>query len=80
LISDSISKPIIYKNDDPVLGEIRQPLDIIPAVVIKPFDPLVLVPQGKNADFSFTIKSNVRQQKGIISFEAPEGIAIYPDS
>ena len=76
----SISKPIIFKNDDPVLGEIRQPLDIIPAVIIKPFDPLVLVPQGKNADFSFTIKSNVRQQKGIISFEAPDGIVIEPST
>jgi len=36
--SYDIDRPVIYKNDDPVIGEVRQPADVLPLVTVMPTD------------------------------------------
>ncbi|MBK6353927.1 MAG: PIG-L family deacetylase [Saprospiraceae bacterium] len=76
--SYDIDRPVIYKNDDPVIGEVRQPADVLPLVTVMPTDQLVLINKDKPVKFNFTIKSNGNNQNGKIRFRIPEGIVVSP--
>lgn len=73
-----ISKEIIYKNDDPVSGEVKQNLDIIPSTTIVPDDPLILINQkAKKLKISLHCHSN--GQRGILSLRGSDHIQIQPE-
>lgn len=76
--SYDIYRKVIYKNDDPVLGEVRQPVDVLPSLVILPTDHLVLINNDKPVKFNFTLKSNAPNQTGKIQFRNTEGITVLP--
>ncbi|MBK8449573.1 MAG: PIG-L family deacetylase [Saprospiraceae bacterium] len=61
-----IERDIIYKNDDPVLGEVKQNLDIIPAVTITQVDNLFIAKSNK-ANVQIQITANEDNQQGYIS-------------
>jgi len=67
-ISYSIARDVIYKNDDPVLGEVKSPLDLMPDVAMVADDQLyiqkgnALVCQLQFISFSGTGKLKVSLQ------------------
>ena len=71
-------KDIYFKNDDPVLGEVTQPLDIIPNVSAIPFDENILLTNSKATAFKFKIKANSNHQSGKISFVSNSSVQITP--
>ncbi|HOJ91784.1 MAG TPA: hypothetical protein PLH86_11820, partial [Saprospiraceae bacterium] len=71
-------KEIYFKNDDPVLGEVTQPLDIIPNVSAIPFDENILLTNSKATAFKFKIKANSNRQSGKISFVSNSTVQITP--
>jgi LmbE family N-acetylglucosaminyl deacetylase len=73
----TVVKDIIYKNDDRVLGEVKQNMDVIPAVTIVPDDPLVLI-NSKATTVKIKILANSDQQEGIIKIPGTESISITP--
>lgn len=76
----TISKPVYYKNDDPVLGEVSQPLDVLPSIVTKPYDANVLLAKNEAKDFSIIITANADNQSGTLHFKSDPSISIEPKS
>ncbi|MEP7198071.1 MAG: PIG-L family deacetylase [Saprospiraceae bacterium] len=77
-IKYTVKKEIIYKNDDPVKGEIRQNLDILPAVIVEPMDPTVLITDKNAVSIKLNIKALAAKQKGFIKLKLPEGLEASP--
>ncbi|WP_294820443.1 PIG-L family deacetylase [uncultured Flavobacterium sp.] len=73
-------REIIYKYNDPVMGEVYQPLDIIPAVTTKILNKVQLFTNNKKQTVSIRIKSGIDNCKGDLKFELPGGWKVTPAS
>jgi len=71
---------ITYKYNDPVQGEVYQPLDIIPAVTTRILNKVQLFTNGDTQTVSIKIKSGKDNAKGSIRFELPQGWKVTPAS
>lgn len=75
-----IRRDIIYKNDDPVLGEVRQALDVLPAVTVEPFDPSVLISTKAGSTIKLILRSRIPNQSGKISLRVPDHVSVSPQN
>ncbi|AWH85754.1 LmbE family protein [Flavobacterium album] len=73
-------REIVYKSNDPVMGEVYQPLDIIPAVTTKILNKVQLFTNNKKQTISIRIKAGIENCKGSLRFELPEGWKVTPAS
>ncbi len=74
-----IEKDIIYKNDDPVLGEVKQNLDVIPIATVVPDDHLI-ISNSKKTKCKIKVIANYELQYGYISLKCPENVSVTPDT
>ncbi|MBK9107841.1 MAG: PIG-L family deacetylase [Saprospiraceae bacterium] len=68
----TLIRDIIYKNDDPVLGEVKENLDILPPSLILADDPIYLI-QEKTAKCTLRFISNAANQDVSVSLQLPTG-------
>lgn len=73
-------RTIIYKFNDPVAGEVYQPLDIIPAVTTHIMNKVQLFMDGKSQMASVRIKAGKDNCKGNLRLELPQGWKVSPAS
>jgi LmbE family N-acetylglucosaminyl deacetylase len=73
-------KLIVYKFNDPVRGEVYQPLDIIPAVTTRILNKVQLFTNSKSQTISIKIKAGKDNAKGNLRFELPQGWQVSPAS
>ncbi|MCC6815844.1 MAG: PIG-L family deacetylase [Saprospiraceae bacterium] len=71
---------ISYKNDDPVHGEVNQPLDVLPSIIVEPFDHSLLINNNKGNAVRIQLRSRVSNQSGVLKLKLPQGIIAIPDS
>ena len=71
---------IVYKFNDPVRGEVYQPLDIIPAVTTRILNKVQLFTNSKSQTISIKIKAGKDNAKGNLRFELPQGWQVSPAS
>ncbi len=79
-VNYTLSKDIIYKNDDPVQGELRQPLDVLPEVTVDPFDPSVVLHSAKPITIQLSLRSRSVNQSGKLSLKLPLEVKCKPSS
>lgn len=79
-IAIPFKREIIYKYNDPVMGEVYQPLDIIPAVTTKILNKVQLFTNNKKQVVSIRIKAGIDNCKGNLKFELPAGWKVTPAS
>lgn len=73
-------RKIVYKYNDPVQGEVYQPLDIIPAVTTRILNKVQLFTNSKPQAVSIKIKAGKDDIKGSLRFELPQGWKVTPAS
>jgi LmbE family N-acetylglucosaminyl deacetylase len=73
-------RTVVYKFNDPVDGEVYQPLDIIPAVTTRILNKVQLFRDNKKQPVSIKIRSGKDNAKGSLRFELPEGWKVSPAS
>jgi len=74
------TREIVYKYNDPVMGEVYQPLDIIPAVATKVLNKVQLFTNNKKQTVSIQVKAGIDNCKGNLRFELPEGWKVTPSA
>lgn len=79
-ISIPFERTVIYKHNDPVAGEVYQPLDIIPAVTTKILNKVQLFKDDKKQIVRIQIKAGKDNCKGDIRFELPKDWRVTPSS
>ncbi|PZR19598.1 MAG: LmbE family protein [Flavobacterium psychrophilum] len=79
-VSIPFERTIIYKYNDPVKGEVYEPLDIVPAVTTRILNKVQLFKDNKKQTASIKVKAGKDNCKGSLRLELPEGWKVSPAS
>lgn len=74
----SFKRTIVYKFNDPVMGEVYEPLDIVPAVTTKILNKVQLFKDNKKQTVWIKIKAGNDNCKGNLRLELPGDWKISP--
>lgn len=74
----TLVREVIFKNDDPVAGEVRQPFEILPEVTITPFDQSIILTSQQPSEIKFTLECNGKSAEGTVRLDLPAGLIAEP--
>ncbi|ALJ06875.1 LmbE family protein [Pseudalgibacter alginicilyticus] len=74
----SYSKPIVYKTNDPVKGEVYKPFEIIPEASAKISEKVIIFENTHQKEISVTVKAGRNNLEGYIEISHPNDWKIYP--
>ena len=72
-VSFPLSTPIIFKENDPVRGEVYQPLELVPPAVVNVDRPVYLFNSSEPRAMKFTVKANRDGVRGTLVTHWPAG-------
>ena len=75
-----IERPVVYKYNDPVRGEVYRPFEIIPAVTLGMEDQVVVLKPGQKQKLRITVKADKPDIKGNLTLMLPESWKVEPES
>lgn len=73
-------REIIYKYNDPVQGEVYQPLDVVPDVTTRFVSKVHLFSSSRSHTISVNIKAGRDNCEGKLRLDLPEGWVVSPES
>jgi len=79
-ISISFEKPIVYKYNDPVLGETYQPFEIIPKISLAFDDDVMIFENEESKKVTIKLTSGKENIQGKVILKAGEGWKITPEN
>ena len=75
----SFTKPLVYKTNDPVKGEVYKPFEIIPEASVK-LDEKVFIFNSNNAkNIKVTVKAGKNNLKGNLTLDIPNSWSVLPE-
>ncbi len=74
----SIERPIVFKYNDEVKGEMYQPLDIVPEITISPLTAVSIFGDKTSKIISAKVTANTDNCNGKLSIEVPKGWKTSP--
>lgn len=75
----SYTKPIVYKTNDPVKGEIYKPFEIIPEASAKVSEPVIIFENDQQKDIQVIVKAGRDKLEGFVELAHPKNWNIYPE-
>ncbi|QDO95134.1 PIG-L family deacetylase [Formosa sediminum] len=72
------TKPIIYKSNDPVKGELYKPFEIVPIVASQLVDPVLIFENDAPKQVGVLVTAGKDNIEGSVSLNAPKGWSILP--
>ncbi len=76
----TVARPVSYKWTDPVMGERYRPLEVTPAVSVRPETGVLMFPRGVTQTLSVRLVAGVPSATGVLRPEAPAGWTVEPAS
>lgn len=73
-------KPVVFKTNDPVLGEVFQPFEIIPLASVGIEDEVIIFDTPHSKRVPVNIKASRDSIAGTLRLQAPAGWTVAPDS
>ncbi|WP_109682349.1 PIG-L family deacetylase [Xanthomarina spongicola] len=75
----SYTKPIIYKINDPVKGEVYKPFEIIPEASVKISEKVIIFENNQSKNIPVIVKAGRDNIEGFVSLNYPDNWQISPD-
>jgi len=75
----SFIKPIIYKTNDPVKGEIYRPFEIIPEASAKVYEPVIIFENDQQKDIQVVVQSGKDNLEGYVEIAHPNNWNVFPE-
>jgi LmbE family N-acetylglucosaminyl deacetylase len=77
-----VSRPVAFKWTDPVAGERYRPLEITPAISVRPDTQVLMFPTRAPHPRALTVRlvAGAASVKGVLHLEAPPGFIVEPSS
>lgn len=72
------TKPIIYKTNDPVKGEVYKPFEIIPEASAKIAEKVIIFENDKQKEIPVIVKAGRDNLEGYIKIAHPKNWNVYP--
>lgn len=73
------TRPIVYKTNDPVKGEVYKPFEIIPEASAKVSEKVIIFENSQQKDIEVIVKSGRDNLEGYIQIAHPKDWSIYPE-
>ncbi|MBO3098250.1 PIG-L family deacetylase [Gelidibacter pelagius] len=73
------TKPIVYKTNDPVKGEVYKPFEIVPEVSAHIAEPVIIFADDQQKDIQVVVKANRTNLEGFVQLAHPKGWQVYPE-
>ena len=78
-VSISFKKPIVYKTNDPVKGEVYKPFEIVPEASAKIAESVIILDSDKQRDVEVIVTASKEILVGYVQLAHPKGWQVYPD-
>ena len=75
----AFTRPVIYKTNDPVKGEVYKPFEIVPEVSAHISEPVIIFANDQQKDIQVVVKANRDNLEGFVQLAHPEGWSVYPE-
>ncbi|MEO8773291.1 MAG: PIG-L family deacetylase [Gelidibacter sp.] len=75
----SYSRPVIYKINDPVKGEVYKPFEIVPEASAQITEPVIIFADNHQRDIQVIVKANRDNLEGFVELSHPTGWSVYPE-
>lgn len=75
----SYTKPVVYKTNDPVKGEVYKPFEIIPEASAKVAEDVIIFENDQQKDIQVIVKSGRDNLEGFVQIAHPKNWNIYPE-
>lgn len=76
----SYTKPLVYKYNDPVQGEVYKPFEVIPAASVQLDEKVYIFNTNEAKSISVTVKSGKNNLTGNLSVNAPNSWKVTPET
>ncbi|WP_034058632.1 PIG-L family deacetylase [Lacinutrix jangbogonensis] len=74
----TFTKPIIYKTNDPVKGEVYKPFEIIPEASAKISEKVIIFENDSQKEIPVIVKAGRDNLEGFIAFNYPKDWSVFP--
>lgn len=74
----TVERPVEVSVTDPVLGERRQPVEVLPPVTATFEQPALVVPSGGQGTSRLTLRATSGPATGVLRLRAPAGVEVSP--
>ncbi len=75
----SYTKPVVYKINDPVKGEVYKPFEIMPEVSSHISEPVIIFADEHQKDIQVIVKANRDNLEGFVQLSHPKDWSVYPE-
>ncbi|PHR71862.1 MAG: LmbE family protein [Lutibacter sp.] len=72
-------KPVVYKKNDPVKGEVYQPFEILPEVTVGITDKVYIFSDTNSKDIIVKVRSGKPNVEGKVKLSIPKGWSVSPE-
>ncbi|WP_299390599.1 PIG-L family deacetylase [uncultured Gelidibacter sp.] len=72
-------RPVIYKTNDPVKGEVYKPFEIVPQVSAHIAEPVIIFADDQQKDIQVIVKAQRENLEGFVQLAHPKGWNVYPE-
>lgn len=73
------TKPVVYKRNDPVKGEIYKPFEIIPEASVKIDEKVIIFKDNQQKEIPVTVKAGRNDIEGYVTLFSPNDWNVYPE-
>ena len=75
----SYTRPVIYKTNDPVKGEVYKPFEIVPEVTAHISEPVIIFADDHQKDVQVIVDAHSDNLEGFVELQHPKGWSVYPE-
>ena len=77
--SIGFEKPVVYKTNDPVKGEVYKPFEIIPEASAKIAEKVIIFENDKQKEIPVIVKAGRDNLEGFLEIEHPNNWSVFPE-
>jgi len=74
----TFTKPVVYKYNDPVRGEVYKPFEIVPLVSSQIEEKVIIFNTAAQREIPVIVKAHQDQVEGFVELTHPKGWEVYP--
>lgn len=73
------ARPVIYKTNDLVKGEVYKPFEIIPEVTAHLVEPVIIFVDDQERALQVVVTAHRDDLNGVVQLDHPQGWSVFPD-
>lgn len=74
------TKPVVYKTNDPVKGEVYKPFEIIPEASARISEKVIIFETNTSKEIPVSVKAGHKNLEGKVSLSVPSGWSVSPEN